>query len=112
MREYAQDLGTRLNQFAFIDDLLLENLAFAEGRQLSIHPFPDFNGRVTRLFLRILLRRLDLPAVDLVPDQAGLVAYLAALRAADKAHWQPLMAIWRGRFEATAESMFTDRSPK
>jgi hypothetical protein len=33
MREYAQDLGVRLNQFDFIDDILLENLAFAEGRR-------------------------------------------------------------------------------
>ena len=112
MREYALDLGTRLNQLPFIDDLLLENLAFAEGRLLSIHPFPDFNGRTTRLFLRTLLRRLDLPAVDLVPDQTGLAAYLAALRAADTAHWQPLMGIWRQRLEASVEGILPDRSPR
>ena len=111
MREYALDLDARLNQFPFIDDLLLENLAFAEGRLLSIHPFPDLNGRVTRLFLRTLLRRLDLPAVDLVPEQADLPVYLAALRAADAVNWQPLMDIWRRRLEATAATLFPDRSP-
>jgi CRISPR-associated endonuclease/helicase Cas3 len=108
MREYAQDLATRLGQFSVIDDLLLETLAFAEGRLLSIHPFADFNGRVTRLFLRELLRRLDLLAVDLVPDPAGLESYLAALRAADANHWHPLMDIWRGRLEATAGKLFPE----
>lgn len=111
MREYAQDLGAQLAQFSFIDDLLLETLAYAEGRLLSIHPFADFNGRVTRLFLRELLRRLDLLAVDLVPDPARPESYLAALRAADAKHWQPLMSIWRGRLEAAAGKYFPERSP-
>src|SRR5476649_2468486 len=53
-------------------------LAVAEGRLLSVHPFRDFNGRVTRLFLRELLRRLDLPPVDLVPTTpADEPVYLA-----------------------------------
>jgi len=110
MRDYGQDLEARLSQFPFIDDILLENLAFAEGRLLSIHPFPDFNGRVTRLVLRILLRRLDLPAIDLVPDQAELDAYLTALRAADAMNWKPLMDCWRHRLEAAAPIFFPDRS--
>jgi len=83
------------------DDLLLETLAFAEGRLLSIHPFLDFNGRVTRLFLRELLRRLNLPPVDLVPDIGTLRAdYRSALRAADVLDWRPLMGIWQKRFES------------
>ncbi|MGH8524836.1 MAG: hypothetical protein ACREXY_11645, partial [Gammaproteobacteria bacterium] len=36
----------------------LEALAFAEGRLLSIHPFLDFNGRATRVWLREVIRRL------------------------------------------------------
>jgi CRISPR-associated endonuclease/helicase Cas3 len=101
MRDYGEDLRVRLeNASGHMDDLLLETLAFAEGRLLSIHPFTDFNGRVTRLFLRELLRRLELPPVDLVPtDPAGEAAYRLALQAGDTLNWRPLMMIWQHRFE-------------
>ena len=100
MRDYDEDLRTRLeNASRKMDDLLLELLAFAEGSLLSIHPFNDFNGRVTRLFLREPLRRLELPPVDLVPtDAAGESGYFAALRAGDGNDWHPLMKIWEQRF--------------
>ena len=81
--------------------LYTDDLAFAEGRLLSIHPFLDFNGRVTRLWLRELLRRLDLPPVDLVPTTAAEEpAYFAALRAGDALDWRPLVEIWRQRLES------------
>jgi len=101
MRDYGEDLRVRLeNASGRMDGLLLETLAFAEGRLLSIHPFTDFNGRVTRLFLRELLRRLELPPVDLVPtDPAGETAYRAALRTGDALDWRPLMRVWQQRFE-------------
>lgn len=101
MRDYGEDLRVRLeNATGHLDDLLLETLAFAEARLLSIHPFTDFNGRVTRLFLRELLRRLALPPVDLVPtDPDGEAAYRAALRSGDNLDWRPLTRIWQQRFE-------------
>jgi len=97
MREYALDLAARLGHLDAQPDLLPEFLAFAEGRLLSIHPFADFNGRATRLFLRLVLRRLELPAVDLVPSAEATADYLQALAAGDRAHWAPLAAIWRER---------------
>lgn len=57
-REYGLDFQARLRTAGAIeDDTLLETLAFAEGRLLSSHPFLDFNGRVTRIWLREILRR-------------------------------------------------------
>ncbi len=105
MRDYGEDLRVRLeNASGHRDDLLLETLAFAEGRLLSIHPFTDFNGRVTRLFLREILRRMELPPVDLVPtDAPGETAYRAALRAGDALDWRPLMSVWQQRFEQFME---------
>jgi CRISPR-associated endonuclease/helicase Cas3 len=103
MRDYAADLQARLTDFATRPDpeLLPEHLAFAEGRLLSIHPFPDFNGRLTRLWLRELLARLDLPAVELVPaTPAATHTYLAALRAADQRDTAPLQQLWLRRLEA------------
>jgi CRISPR-associated endonuclease/helicase Cas3 len=101
MRNYVLDLQARIEALPReADDRLLELLAFAEGRLLSIHPFTDFNGRTTRVFIDWLTRRLDLPDIDPTPDEgAATDQYLAALRAADHQDWQPLMAIWRERLQ-------------
>lgn len=97
MREYALDLQARLAA-AGADEALLEALAFAEGQLLSIHPFADFNGRVCRLFMRWLLRRLDLPRVLTAPVPEATQAYLEALRAGDRRDWRALTQVWRQRF--------------
>jgi CRISPR-associated endonuclease/helicase Cas3 len=101
MRDYVRDLAARLAHLpAQPDPLWLEALAFAEGRLLSIDPFTDFNGRVTRAFIDWLTRRLRLPDVDPTPDAGEATErYLAALRAGDRREWQPLMGIWRERLE-------------
>lgn len=100
MRDYAADLVARWPSLLTPGNLLIETLAFAEGRLLTIHPFADFNGRVTRLWLRLILQRARLPAVDLtVKGEAERKAYFAALEAADQLDWQPLSQIWRDRFE-------------
>lgn len=99
MRDYTRDLQARLAGLPEgPSEELLECLAFAEGRLLYIHPFEDFNGRVTRVLLSELLQRLALPAVDLAPDtEDERAAYLAALRAADKQDWGPLISVWQAR---------------
>jgi CRISPR-associated protein Csb2 len=103
--EYGRNLGARLQHLpAEPDDRWLEALAYAEGELLSIHPFPDLNGRVTRLWLLELLRRMGLPPVDIVPSDADFrQRYLDALAAADRRDWQPLQALWRERLERAGE---------
>ena len=97
MRDYVRDLGTRLAE-PIDPDVLPEHLAFAEGRLLSIHPFQDFNGRLARLWLWELLRRLNLPPVELAPsDPAAVQNYLSALRAADQRDYRPLAETWKRR---------------
>jgi len=100
MRDYALDLQALWDGASGNDiDLTLEFLAFAEGRFLSIHPFRDFNGRTIRVFLVELLRRLDLPRVDLAPEsEAARAHYFTALETADRREWQPLVTIWKLRF--------------
>lgn len=99
MRDYGLDLQARVAGFdGRLDDQLLECLAFAEGRLLSVHPFRDFNGRVTRVFLGELLRRLELPDAEVSPAPGEPTRrYLEALRAGDRGDWGPLMAVWRER---------------
>jgi len=71
MRDYCRDLEARITALpGTLDDRTLECLAFAEARLLWIHPFEDFNGRVTRAFLAELLQRLDMPTLDPTPDPA------------------------------------------
>ena len=101
MRQYADDISTRLAHVSESENLLLEMLAYAEGRFLSVHPFSDFNGRVVRLLLRELMFRLKLPPVKLLPetDSEDEQVYLKALRAADRLDWAELVGVWKGRFE-------------
>ena len=104
MRQYSDDVEFRFASIGSkpsVSDMLIEALAFAEGRFLSIHPFLDFNGRVVRMLLFALLYRLDLPPVKLVPDEKDKndkKEYLYALSEADRFNWQPLAQIWGKRF--------------
>ena len=97
MREYGLDLQARLaGPVSF--ELLPRTLAFAESRLLTIHPFADFNGRLVRLWLWEILRRLKLPPVQLVPkDKAETEIYLSALRAGDQKDFEPLSERWMQR---------------
>ena len=100
MHEYAADLETRL---AHLDDnsgdRLIDDLTFAEGQLLHVHPFEDFNGRVSRLFLVELLYRLNLPVIDpAASSKEEAERYFAALRAYDRRDPRPLAEIWRLRF--------------
>lgn len=103
MRQYCDDLESRLSTIGSkpdVGNMLLETLAFSEGRFLSIHPFLDFNGRVIRMLLFSLLYRLDLPPVPLVPDEKNAedkTDYFNALSSADQLDWQPLITIWKKR---------------
>ncbi|MBI4848628.1 MAG: Fic family protein [Nitrospirae bacterium] len=101
MRQYCEDVESRLSFIGpnpAITDVLLEALAFAEGRLLSIHPFLDLNGRIARMLLFALLYRLNLPPVSLVPEDKDKAEYLKALSEADMFNWHPLIEIWRNRF--------------
>jgi CRISPR-associated endonuclease/helicase Cas3 len=100
MRQYCDDVEHRLSSVGIkppVTDVLLETLAFTEGRFLTIHPFVDFNGRVARMHLFSLCYRLDLPPVELVPDEKRKTEYFSALSAADRHNWLPLTEIWRQR---------------
>ena len=99
MHGYAADLTARLTGLdQHSDEHLIDDLAFAEGRLLHVHPFEDFNGRVSRLFLIELLYRLDLPVIDPASSSTEETRrYFEALRAYDHRNPRPLATIWRHR---------------
>ena len=100
MRDYAADLEVRLaNLDEDPGERLIDDLAFAVGRLLHIHPFENFNGRVSRLFLVELLYRLHLPVIDpATSSEQETKRYFSALQAYDRRDPRPLAAIWRLRF--------------
>ncbi len=101
MHNYAADLDARLASLADgRGEEVVDVLTFAEGRLLYIHPFEDFNGRVSRLFLTELLYRLELPVIDTAAestDESG--DYFRALQAYDQRDPRPLAEIWRRRIK-------------
>lgn len=73
------------------------------SRQLDDELVRDFNGRVTRVFLRELLRRLGLPALSLAPAAPDLrERYLVALSESDRGAYRALIEIWKQRLEAAS----------
>jgi len=67
-------------------------VAAAHARFERIHPFATANGRVGRLLVNLLLRRLGLPPLIIAP-RAGR-RYLAALRRADARDPWPLAELF------------------
>ena len=100
MRAFSADVAERLrSQVDAHVDRQVEDLAFAEGQFLSIHPFEDFNGRTARLFLTELLYRMNLPTVNTATEtEAENKRYLEALQAFDDSDPRPLREVWRQRF--------------
>lgn len=89
MQEFLRDLESRFNHLPpsshtdFIRELT-ELLAWAHHRFLWIHPFQDYNGRIGRLLINMILLNLNLPTIELkVETMAGRLRYIKALHAAD-----------------------------
>lgn len=69
-------------------------------RFVAIHPFPNGNGRFSRLFADLLLvqygaERFSWGATNLVAESEVRQQYLDALRAADRGDYGPLLAFVR-----------------
>lgn len=69
-------------------------------RLVQIHPFPNGNGRHTRLMADLVAERLGRPVftwgrTGLITPGPTRTAYIAALRAADNHDVQPLLAFAR-----------------
>ncbi|MFA6171212.1 MAG: Fic family protein [Patescibacteria group bacterium] len=90
MLNFTNDLNIRMKHIPLIDDEsffeeLVGLLAWAHHQFLWIHPFNDYNGRIGRLLINMILLNLDLPPAELeVETRSGRKKYVEALGAADQ----------------------------
>jgi len=108
---FCKDIGERLkhlpdlNKSNFLDELVCF-LAWAHHRFLWIHPFKDYNGRIARLLINIVLLNLNLPPIELkVETKTGRKKYIQALKNADKGSFSNLEKLIRDSVEETSKEL-------
>ncbi len=111
MNNYCEDIKERLkhlptiNKSNFLDELVYF-LAWVHHRFLWIHPFKDYNGRIGRLLINIVLLNLNLPPIELkVETNAGRKKYIQALKNADSGNYSELENLMRNAIEETTEEL-------
>ena len=84
---------------------IIEQVTRLHHRAVVIHPFLNGNGRWSRLLANIFLKQTA-GKITLWPEETvgntSIIRdeYLAAMRAADKGNYEPLMALHRRYMEA------------
>lgn len=72
----------------------------------STHLFKDYNGRIGRLLINIILLNLNLPPIELkVETKVGRKKYVQALKNADDGNYLSLEKIIREAVEETTEAL-------
>jgi CRISPR-associated endonuclease/helicase Cas3 len=107
MHQFAQNLeyqASGIQHDALDLQRLAQVFAYSEGEFTNIHPFEDFNGRVSRLLSWSLVLRFGLPAhTETIPresDEAGRQRTLDSLEAWDNGKRGDLMQLWHDRLVA------------
>jgi Fic-DOC domain mobile mystery protein B len=105
LRNLCEDVKTQLEFESYPLD---EIAARFSHRLVSIHPFANGNGRLSRTAADLLLvqhgrSRFDWGAGNLVADGDVRQRYMAALRAADARDFEPLLAFVRSGSNMTSD---------
>lgn len=111
MDSYCKDIKEQLKHLPALNkanflEKLVHFLAWAHYRFLWIHPFRDYNGRIGRLLINIILFNLDLPPIELkVETKSGRKEYIRALKNADAGDLSKLESLIREAIEETTEDL-------
>lgn len=110
MKDFTEDLKVRLKHLPDLQHLrfleeFVELLAWAHHRFLWIHPFVDYNGRIGRLLINMILLNLNLPPIELkIETENGRINYVKALQKADAGSYDALeKLIWSALKEAAKD---------
>jgi Fic family protein len=103
--EYALKQLPAKTSDAYITDMA-ELLALFQHRFVVIHPFVDYNGRMSRMFTNYLLMREELPTIE-IPVTTNLLRkkYIQALQKADGGNYQTLQDIIGKALNESLESI-------
>lgn len=111
MGNFIDDVKTRIkylpseNSENFLQELI-DLLAWAHHRFLSIHPFFDYNGRIGRLLLNIILLNLNLPPLELhVETPSTRKKYVQALQKADQGDYEDLKYLIASALKESAQEI-------
>lgn len=111
MQNLVDDIEHALKQLpekasdAYITNMA-ELLALFQHRFVVIHPFVDYNGRMSRMFTNYLLMREELPTIE-IPVTTKLLRkkYIQALQKADEGNYQALQDIIGKAINESLESI-------
>ena len=111
MEDFVQDLKTRVKHLpssekqTFLKELI-HLLAWAHHRFLWIHPFTDYNGRISRILNSIILLNHNLPPLELkVETTKGRKQYIEALQKADKGDYQSLEKLFEASMRESVKNL-------
>lgn len=111
MVDFCRDIKERMRHIPqmseenFVEGLI-GLLTWVHHRFLWIHPFQDYNGRIGRLLINMILLNLDLPPIELkVETEQGRRRYVQALQAADEGNYELLQKIVKEAIEEAAETL-------
>ncbi|OIO16301.1 hypothetical protein COV56_03225 [Candidatus Kuenenbacteria bacterium CG11_big_fil_rev_8_21_14_0_20_37_9] len=111
MDNFTKDLQVRIKHLPKIEDEkfineLISLLAWSHHKFLWIHPFQDYNGRIGRLLINIILLNLNLPPIELkVETTAGRKKYVKALQLADSHNYIKLENIFNSAIDEMANEL-------
>ncbi|MEA2113555.1 MAG: Fic family protein [Patescibacteria group bacterium] len=114
MADFCQDIKVRLVYLPNIDNSeflnkIIEFLAWMHHKFLWIHPFQDYNGRIGRLLINIILLNLNLPPIELkVETKESRKKYVKALQEADKNNFKSLEKIIKLAIKETAKELLEE----
>lgn len=111
MNDFIEDFKVRLKHLPDLEktktlDEHIDLLTWAHHRFLWIHPFVDYNGRLGRLLINMILLNLNLPPVELkVETRSGREKYIEALSKADVGDPTALKRILYSALEESAKDL-------
>jgi len=91
MAEYCAKFSQMHSRIGQDNDVIL-TAAMLSHKFVSIHPFEDGNGRISRLIMNLVLWG-QLPPVYLKADKKGRHRYAYALKRADRGNFEPYGAL-------------------
>ncbi|MCG2692695.1 Fic family protein [Candidatus Parcubacteria bacterium] len=109
--DFCQDIKERYKHLPGIEntkflDELIEFIAWLHHKFLWIHPFQDYNGRIARLLINIILLNLNLPPIELkVETKVGRKKYVTALQEADKGDYIKLQKLIHSALKEAAQEL-------